>query len=125
MKLFKKNKDIEMSFVDWVFRQNYDWKAKIFQISYNPILMMFINLCLYFDWFNNEDKFKPGDKVKYNFFTHIAIPGIEQLIGNKKNSVYTVIYDPIWGTKYKSCVCYKDEAGNEGSCAVFWLKKVS
>lgn len=84
---------------------------------------MFTHLCLYFDWFNNDGKFKLGDKVVYNLFAHACIPGIKEIKKSKKGTVYTFIdYEP-WSTSKSNCR-YRDDHGNEDGCAVFWLKKI-
>ena len=122
--LLKKNKEIEQSFFQWVFRNNYGWKRRyLFQIAHNPILMMFVNLCLYFDWFSNKGRFKPGDKVKYNFFAHVVISGIEELKNGEPGTVYTFIGYETW-SKDKGSAKYLKPNGEEDGCSVFWLRKI-
>ncbi len=121
MKWFKKNKEIESSFFNWVFCTNAGWKWKyIKQIGHNPILSIFVNLCIYFDWFNKDGTFEKGDKVKYNFFARIVIPTIYEV---KSGEILTFKGYPDW-SKSKANVIYDLSTGEEGSCAAFWLTKI-
>lgn len=115
----KKNPRIEQSFLRWVFTNHYGWRH-IFKIGHNPILMMFVNLCIYLNWFSNAGKFKPGDKVRYNFFARVMIPGIEEIKGEEK-ATYTFLR---YYTTSKENGEYLKPNGEEDSCAVFWLSKI-
>lgn len=86
--------------------------------------MMLTHLCLWFNWFNKDGKFKPGDKVVYNLFARACIPTIEEIKGLKKMQVYTFIDYEQWSTS-KGNGRYLKENGEEDGCSVFWLSKVN
>jgi hypothetical protein len=119
MKIFKKNSRIQAPFITWVFGNTKGWKY-IFCIGYNPLLMIFINVILYFDWCSNAGKFKVGDNVTYNFFARVFLAGIHEV---RNKGVYTVMPYDFWDLN-KQSVNYVDENDVEGSASSFWLKLV-
>lgn len=121
--LFKKSPEIRLTFKEWVFGNNYGWKWEYLkQIGNNPIIITLSNLCIYFDWFGNNNKFKSGDRVKYNLFARANLHTLEEMKKGKFRKVYTFICYPEWSKSKSNCE-YKDENGNEGGCAVYWLRK--
>jgi hypothetical protein len=117
MKIFNKNSRIQAPFLTWVFGNTRGWKY-IFCIGYNPLLMIFINVILYFDWCSSAGKFKAGDKVAYNFFARVFLANIYEV---RSRGLYTVISYDSWDTR-QNCVNYVDENNVEGSASSFWLK---
>lgn len=98
--LFKKSSEIELNFIDWVFKQSKGWKHAI------------VNFCLYFEWFSNIGKFQPGDLVRYNWFAHVVIKSVI------KDKTYKFL-------KYNSSsyCSFIASDGQEDSCDAFWLRK--
>lgn len=94
--------------------------ASFFKLGYHPILLTIIErIFIPNGWFNNHGKFKPGDKVKYNFFAKVMIPSIAKQKGYEEGHVF-VVKDYFEWSKKKQSIEFE---GGDG-CDVFWIRKL-
>jgi len=69
--------------------------------------------------FTNIGRFKPGDKVKYNWRAKVYIGHIH----SQEKGVLTFQRVCDWSTSGSNCY-YVDSKGEVSGCDVFWLTKI-
>ena len=83
----------------------------------HPILHRIVYFIIHADLFNNRGKFKPGDKVKYNFFAKVYLG--HKHIQSKGRYIFTIkCYEP-WSKDLEN-VAFEEDSG----CSVFWIRKL-
>jgi hypothetical protein len=96
---------------------------KLFQIADNPVLEWLIfHLILYRGLMHNRGKFKPGEKVCYNFFARVCIDSAInwKRSNNIDGDVFTVSHYSEWAPRQDHI-----NFTNGDSCDTAWLRRLT
>ena len=89
-------------------------------LSKRKFAMALVHFIIENEWLQNRGRFKPGDKVKYNWMAKVYI---STAIEHKKEQTLTItklLCDDLSGVDYE----YQEEGQiKTGSCDPFWLTK--